>query len=159
MCSVVKLYKVRKIRSVSGTQILIKVLIYFSTQIFCELRKFMSSRREPNTQPSDLWWDAQTIELPELRWQREGYDVYWFVRTTYTYYKIIECTAWYTVWLYKNMKNMKIIKIYTCFIVTATNLNNFCTFHLDILQRDKDKKKTYCDHKSRFSYILLYLWE
>ena len=38
---------------------------------------------ESNPQPSDLRWDALTIELPGLRWQREGYDVYWFVRATY----------------------------------------------------------------------------
>ena len=27
--------------------------------------------------------EALTIELPGLRWQRKGYDVYWFVRATY----------------------------------------------------------------------------
>ena len=45
-----------------------------------KLRKiFLSPRRDSNPQPSDLRWDALTIELPGLRWQREGYDVYWFV--------------------------------------------------------------------------------
>ena len=39
-----------------------------------------------NLQPSDFLWDALTIELPRLRWQREGYDVYWFVRGTYSTY-------------------------------------------------------------------------
>ena len=44
---------------------------------------FLSLRQKSNPQPSDLRWDALTIELPELKWQREGYDVYWFVRATY----------------------------------------------------------------------------
>ena len=40
---------------------------------------FLRPRRESNPQPSDLWWDALTIELPGLRWQREGHDIYRFV--------------------------------------------------------------------------------
>ena len=36
---------------------------------------FLSSRRESNPQPSNLRWDALTIELPGLRWQREGHDI------------------------------------------------------------------------------------
>ena len=32
---------------------------------------------------SDLRWDALTIELPGLRWQREGHDVYRFVCATH----------------------------------------------------------------------------
>ena len=49
-----------------------------------KLRKiFLNPRRESNPQLSDLWWDALTIGLPGLRWQREGYGVYWFVRATY----------------------------------------------------------------------------
>ena len=49
-----------------------------------KLRKmFLSPRRESNPQLSVLRWDALTIELLGLRWQREGYDVYWFVRATY----------------------------------------------------------------------------
>ena len=38
---------------------------------------------ESNPESSDLRSDAVTIELPGLRWQREGYDVHWFVRATY----------------------------------------------------------------------------
>ena len=40
---------------------------------------FLSPRRESNPQSFDLRWDALTIELPGLRWQREGHDVYRFV--------------------------------------------------------------------------------
>ena len=42
-------------------------------------KMFLSPRRESNPQPSDLRWDALTIELPGLRWQREGHDMYRFV--------------------------------------------------------------------------------
>ena len=46
-----------------------------------KLRKMLLiPKRELNPKPSDLRWDALTIELPELRWQRQDYDVYWFVR-------------------------------------------------------------------------------
>ena len=49
-----------------------------------KLRKmFLSSRRESNPQPSDLRWDALTIELQGLGWQREGHDVYRFARATH----------------------------------------------------------------------------
>ena len=44
---------------------------------------FLRPRRESNPQPSDLWWDALTIELPGLRWQREGHDMYRFVSATH----------------------------------------------------------------------------
>ena len=53
-------------------------------KLYRKLRKmFLSSRRESNPQPSDFRWDALTIELPGLRWQREGHDMYRFVRATY----------------------------------------------------------------------------
>ena len=53
-------------------------------KLYRKLRKmFLSPRRKSNPQPSGLRWDALTIELPGLRWQREGHDVYWFVRTTH----------------------------------------------------------------------------
>ena len=43
-----------------------------------KIRKmFLSPGQESNLQPSDLQWDALIIELPGLRWQREGYGVYW----------------------------------------------------------------------------------
>ena len=42
---------------------------------------FQSPRRESNPQPSVIF--GETIELPEFNWQREGYDVNWFVRATY----------------------------------------------------------------------------
>ena len=45
----------------------------FATQALSQTQKNVS---EPQTgiepQPSDLRWDALTIELPGLRWQREG---------------------------------------------------------------------------------------
>ena len=53
----------------------------FLTQTLANM--FFSLRRESNPQPSDLRGDGLTIELPGLRWQREGYDVYWFLRATY----------------------------------------------------------------------------
>ena len=57
---------------------------YFLLKLFLQTQKmFLSPRRAYNPQPSDLQWDALTIELPGLRWQREGYDVYWFVCATY----------------------------------------------------------------------------
>ena len=40
---------------------------------------FLILRWELNPQSSDLRWDALTIELPRLRWQREGCDMSWFV--------------------------------------------------------------------------------
>ena len=43
---------------------------------------FLSPRRQSNLQPSDLQWDALTIELPGLRWRREGHDMYRFVSAT-----------------------------------------------------------------------------
>ena len=53
-------------------------------KLYRKLRKmFLSPRRESNPQPSDLRWDALTIELPGLRWQREGHDVYRFVCATH----------------------------------------------------------------------------
>ena len=52
-------------------------------KLYRKLRKmFLSPRRESNLQPTDLWWDALTIELPGLRWQREGHDMYRFVSAT-----------------------------------------------------------------------------
>ena len=57
-------------------------------KLYRKLRKrFLNPRLESNPQPSDLRRDALTIELPGLRWQREGYDVYWFVRATYVLHK------------------------------------------------------------------------
>ena len=45
-------------------------------KLYRKLRKmFLSPRRGSNPQPSDLRWDALTIELPGLRWQREGHDM------------------------------------------------------------------------------------
>ena len=53
-------------------------------KLYRKLRKmFLSRRRESNTKPSGLWWDALTIELPGLRWRREDHDVYRFVRATH----------------------------------------------------------------------------
>ena len=52
-------------------------------KLYLKLRKmFLSPRRETNPQPSDLQWDALTIELPGLRWQWEGHDMYRFVSAT-----------------------------------------------------------------------------
>ena len=51
-------------------------------KLYRKLRKmFLSPRRESNPQPSNLRWDALTIELPGLRWQKEGHD---FKRDTCT---------------------------------------------------------------------------
>ena len=48
-------------------------------KLYRKLRKmFLSPRWESNPQPSDLRWDTLTIEL--LRWQREGHNIYRFVR-------------------------------------------------------------------------------
>ena len=53
-------------------------------KLYRKLRKmFLNPRRESNPQPSDLRWDALTIELPGLRWQREGHDMYLFVSATH----------------------------------------------------------------------------
>ena len=53
-------------------------------KLYSKLRKmFLSPRRESNTQPSHLQWDALTIELPGLRWQREDKDMYRFVSATH----------------------------------------------------------------------------
>ena len=49
-------------------------------KLYRKLRKmFLSHRRESNPEPSDLRRDALTIELPGLRWQGEGHDMYRFV--------------------------------------------------------------------------------
>ena len=54
-------------------------------KIYRKLRKlFLSARRESNPQPSHLRLDALTIELPGLRWQREGHDMYRFA-SAHTY--------------------------------------------------------------------------
>ena len=48
-------------------------------KLYRKLRKTsLSPRRESNPQPSDLRWDALTIELPGLRWQRGGHNMYRF---------------------------------------------------------------------------------
>ena len=60
----------------------------FATQDYCnrKFRKmFPSPIRELNPQSSDLRWEALTIELTGLRWQRECYDVYCFVCATYVF--------------------------------------------------------------------------
>ena len=51
-------------------------------KLYRKLRKMLlSPRQELNPQPSDLQWDA--LQLPGLRWQTEGHDVYRFVRATH----------------------------------------------------------------------------
>ena len=53
-------------------------------KLYRKLRKmFLSPRRESNPQPSDLRRDALTIELPGLRWQRGGHDMYRFVSASH----------------------------------------------------------------------------
>ena len=62
-------------------------------RLYRKLRKmFLSRRRESNPLPSDLWWDTLTIELPGLRWQREGHDMYWFVSAIQVLLNSSTCT-------------------------------------------------------------------
>ena len=52
-------------------------------KLYRKLRKmFLSPRRGSNPQTSDLW-DALTIELSGLRWQKEGHDMYRFASATH----------------------------------------------------------------------------
>ena len=63
-----------------------------------KLRKmFLSPRRESNPQPSDLGWDALTIELPGVRWQREGHDMYRFVSATHV---LVNSSVYMSVYLH-----------------------------------------------------------
>ena len=57
--------------------------VCYSSFIANSEKMFLSPRWESNPQPSDLRWDALTIELPGLRWQREGHDMYRFVSATH----------------------------------------------------------------------------
>ena len=51
------------------------------TAVFANSENFFwATDGETKPQTFYLQWDALTIELPGLRWQREGYDVYRFVR-------------------------------------------------------------------------------
>ena len=44
------------------------------TYVSEKMKMFLSPRWESNPLPFDLRWDTPTIELPGLRWQREGHD-------------------------------------------------------------------------------------
>ena len=67
-------------------QVVDKHLLSLLLKLYRKLRKMLlSPRRESNPQPSDLRSDALIIELPGLRWQREGHDMY-------------RITNWYILW-------------------------------------------------------------